>query len=56
MKKLFEGNKKYIIIVGVLLAGLGAFMSGTATLEQAVVQIFQGLGVSETKIEKAESK
>jgi hypothetical protein len=56
-KEKLKKASKYVVMAAIVLAALGAFMSGEKTLEQSLDALLRGLGVADTKVEQpAEAK
>lgn len=44
------GKKTHIVAAGIVLSGVGAFLSGEASLQEAVIMVLNGLGFSALRI------
>jgi len=46
IRSKLSGNKSYIVAAGVVLVGIGGFLTGEATLVEAITGILAGLGIA----------
>lgn len=45
-----SGKKTYVVAAGIVMAALGAFLAGDATLQEALVTALEGLGLATLRI------
>ena len=50
MSEVLEGKKTYLVALGIILTGIGSYLSGDVTLIQAVVVILNGLGLGALRL------
>ena len=47
---MFNGRKTYLAALGIILVGVGGFLTGELTLIVAITQVFAGLGLAAVRL------